>query len=31
MFFVILEQVLLEAISIESVEDYPLGEVPRNG
>ncbi|MGX1187012.1 DNA-binding transcriptional LysR family regulator [Pseudomonas sp. F-14 TE3623] len=30
-FFVILEQVLLEAISIESVEDYPLGEVPRNG
>ncbi|WP_454876576.1 LysR family transcriptional regulator [Pseudomonas farris] len=30
-FFVILEQVLLEAISIESVEDSPLGEVPRNG
>jgi DNA-binding transcriptional LysR family regulator len=30
-FFVILEQVLLEAISIECVEDYPLGEAPRNG
>ncbi len=30
-FFVILEQVLLEAIFIESVEDSPLGEVPRNG
>jgi DNA-binding transcriptional LysR family regulator len=30
-FFVILEQVLLEAISIESIEDYPLGEAPRNG
>lgn len=30
-FFVILEQVLLETISIESVEDSPLGEVPRNG
>ncbi|WP_448724633.1 LysR family transcriptional regulator [Pseudomonas farris] len=29
-FFVILEQVLLEAISIESVEDSPLGEMPRN-
>jgi DNA-binding transcriptional LysR family regulator len=30
-FFVILEQVLLEAISIESVEGDLLGEAPRNG
>ena len=30
-FFVILEQVLLEALSIEGVEGYPLGEAPRNG